>query len=226
MDRCLFVVIADVWICSLVQQELYYINMTPANVVLNQKQTSRRNKISLYLWNLSHIPVLYLTLDFKEMVISMGLAFKQNWFKVRAHNLSNYRHWGRKYTSNLQRDLLWLPFTHLIQHPLAEVWIIYTARGRKKKCAGWGFTQIFNKGHSGPCTLNTLWAMHRSDRAKGRKKIVPDVDLTHRSALTLTYDLEIFFKITVQHLPTCTFWVSEVHTWARLCKKGKKKNML
>lgn len=37
MNRCLFVVVADVWICSLLQQELYYINMTPTNVILNQK---------------------------------------------------------------------------------------------------------------------------------------------------------------------------------------------
>lgn len=35
VDCCLFVVIADVWICSLVQQELYYINMTPANALFS-----------------------------------------------------------------------------------------------------------------------------------------------------------------------------------------------
>lgn len=126
MNRCLFVVVADVWICSLLQQELYYINMTPTNVILNQKQTFQRNKISLYLWNLSHIHVLYQTRlhgddKFNGSILLLHMAIRmkgtcikdwtwthifhiQNWFKVRLHNLSNYR---QKYTSNLLRDLCW-----------------------------------------------------------------------------------------------------------------------
>lgn len=129
MNRCLFVVVADVWICSLLQQELYYINMTPTNVILNQKQTFQRNKISLYLWNLSHIHVLYQTrlhgddkfngsiLLLHKAIRMKGTCIKdwtwthifhiQNWFKVRLHNLSNYRQNRQKYTRNLLRDLCW-----------------------------------------------------------------------------------------------------------------------